>query len=476
MSTLKTPKVPKVPSTLGAPGTEVKSRRRRGLAGLEQTIIVDQLRRGQRSTPPTVQINQRRQRGLRNVERSIINEQVNSGTRDASTVYASNDDSLRVAGFRQPSLSDSVSAIVTLSPNPDIDVTLDDSVSIGNIPQTPSFGLSPIPTAHTVQSTDTDLTARTGIRKFLATVPSKDPVAQSQADTTARTAIRQFLGSTQPRQLQASENKPQPSVRNLTSGQAHDAMGNSVIGKRASSAYQAGDAVSMSDVADSVDRMTQTLKFVSYLNTLTLDDTQDPTQTVQANLDAFASHQKGDNPWDSITFDPDNLPRQSVSPGPFDPADFGNDAPGPPPGTQRPRPQADQPQPSPTQAPAPQPTNTAGVSRQRVADTTKVRIDLADQLKRDPGILKLVEKKVLSYSDFLTDGMLDYAKLAQARRSLIDQVESTETSYKLAAMAKGYAPSGAAYPIKGLNTVVGGVRQIPGTKYVIYSGPRYADV
>lgn len=72
--------------------------------------------------------------------------------------------------------------------------------------------------------------------------------------------------------------------------------------------------------------------------------------------------------------------------------------------------------------------------------------------------------------------MLDYAKLAQARRSLIDQVESTETSYKLAAMSKGYAPSGAAYPIKGLNTVVGGVRSIPGTKYVIYSGPRYADV
>ena len=58
-----------------------------------------------------------------------------------------NDDSLRVAGFRQPSLSDSVSAIVTLSPNPDIDVTLDDSVSVGNIPQTPSFGLSPIPIA-----------------------------------------------------------------------------------------------------------------------------------------------------------------------------------------------------------------------------------------------------------------------------------------------------------------------------------------
>ena len=75
-----------------------------------------------------------------------------------------------------------------------------------------------------------------------------------------------------------------------------------------------------------------------------------------------------------------------------------------------------------------------------------VRIDLADQLKRDPGILKLIEKKVLSYSDFLTDGMLAYAKLARARRSLIDQVESTETSYKLAAMSKGYAPSGAAYP------------------------------
>ncbi len=214
MSTPKTPKVPKVPTDLGAPGTEVKSRRRRGLAGLhglEQTIIADQLRRGQRSAPPTVQINKRRQRGLRNVEQSIIDDQVNSGIRDASTVYASNDDSLRVAGFRQPSLSDSVSAIATLSPNPDIDVTLDESVSVGNIPQTPSFGLSPIPTAHTVASTDTDLTARTGIRKFLATVPSKDLVPQSQADTTARTAIRQFLGATQSRQLQATENRPKTS-------------------------------------------------------------------------------------------------------------------------------------------------------------------------------------------------------------------------------------------------------------------------
>ncbi len=78
---------------------------------------------------------------------------------------------------------------------------------------------------------------------------------------TPRSTIRKIiqLSAPQPQQLQASENKPKASVRNLTSGQAHDAVGNSAIEKRASSAYQAGDAVSMTDVADSVDKMTQTL-------------------------------------------------------------------------------------------------------------------------------------------------------------------------------------------------------------------------
>ena len=36
-----------------------------------------------------------------------------------------------------------------------------------------------------------------------------------------------------------------------------------------------------------------------------------------------------------------------------------------------------------------------------------------------------------------------------------------------AARAKGYAPSGAAYPVDGLNNIVAGVRKIPGSKYVI---------
>ena len=81
----------------------------------------------------------------------------------------------------------------------------------------------------------------------------------------------------------------------------------------------------------------------------------------------------------------------------------------------------------------------------------------------------------LKFDDFLTDGSLDVRKLAKVRRVLAKRVDSTAESYKLAASARGYAPSGAAFPIEGLNNIVAGVRTIPGSKYVLYQGPQYVN-
>jgi hypothetical protein len=75
----------------------------------------------------------------------------------------------------------------------------------------------------------------------------------------------------------------------------------------------------------------------------------------------------------------------------------------------------------------------------------------------------------------LTDGSLDATKLAKVRRVLARRVDDTAESHALAASARGYAPSGAAYPIEGLNNIVAGVRKIPGSKYVIYQGPQYVN-
>ena len=82
---------------------------------------------------------------------------------------------------------------------------------------------------------------------------------------------------------------------------------------------------------------------------------------------------------------------------------------------------------------------------------------------------------MFKFSDFLTNGEFDPQKLARVRRVLAKRVDSTAESYKLAAKAKGYTPSGAAFPIEGLNNIVAGVRQIPGTKYVMYQGPQYVN-
>eukprot|EP01046_Picozoa_sp_COSAG06_P066985 COSAG06_NODE_17149_length_958_cov_1.919674_2_plen_91_part_00 len=89
--------------------------------------------------------------------------------------------------------------------------------------------------------------------------------------------------------------------------------------------------------------------------------------------------------------------------------------------------------------------------------------------------MKLIEARIFKFDDFLTDGSLDMAKLIAVRDDMLERVESTEESYALAAKAKGYTPSGAAFPITGVNNIVAGVRKIPGSKYVIYQGPQYVN-
>jgi hypothetical protein len=120
------------------------------------------------------------------------------------------------------------------------------------------------------------------------------------------------------------------------------------------------------------------------------------------------------------------------------------------------------------------PPGTAAASTTRKLDLV-ARAEAADALRRTPGIMKLIEARAFNFDDFLTDGSLDVQKLANVRRSIVSRIESTEESYALAAKAKGYTPSGAAFPITGVNNIVAGVRKIPGSKYVIYQGPQYVN-
>lgn len=103
------------------------------------------------------------------------------------------------------------------------------------------------------------------------------------------------------------------------------------------------------------------------------------------------------------------------------------------------------------------------------------KAEAARLLRDSPGILKLLASRVFKFSDFLTNGEFDPQKLAKVRSVLAKRVDSTAESYKLAASAKGYTPSGAAFPIEGLNNIVAGVRNVPGSKYVLYQGPQYVN-
>ena len=133
-----------------------------------------------------------------------------------------------------------------------------------------------------------------------------------------------------------------------------------------------------------------------------------------------------------------------------------------------------EPVPAPAPAPAPAQAGSGAVAVSRQLDV-EARAEAAEVLRRAPGIMKLIEARIFKFDDFLTNGNLDPQKLAKVRRVLAKRVDSSAESYKLAASARGYAPSGAAFPIEGLNNIVGGVRKIPGTKYVMYQGPQYVN-
>ena len=129
---------------------------------------------------------------------------------------------------------------------------------------------------------------------------------------------------------------------------------------------------------------------------------------------------------------------------------------------------------APAPAPAPAQAGSGAVAVSRQLDL-EARAEAANALRRTPGIMKLIEARIFKFDDFLTNGSLDPQKLAKVRRVLAKRVDSSAESYKLAASARGYAPSGAAFPIEGLNNIVGGVRKVPGSKYVIYQGPQYVN-
>ena len=125
---------------------------------------------------------------------------------------------------------------------------------------------------------------------------------------------------------------------------------------------------------------------------------------------------------------------------------------------------------------APTTTSTGVQATPASGDIDAIRRRKAVQmLRRSPGLIKLIQAGEYKFSDFVTNGALDMAKLTAVRNDIRDRIESTEESYTLAAKAKGYTPSGAAFPIEGVNNIVAGVRKIPGSKYVIYQGPQYVN-
>jgi hypothetical protein len=125
---------------------------------------------------------------------------------------------------------------------------------------------------------------------------------------------------------------------------------------------------------------------------------------------------------------------------------------------------------------APTTTSTGVQATPASGDIDAIRRRKAVQmLRKSPGLVKLIQAGEYKFSDFITDGALDMDKLTAVRDDIRDRIESTEESYTLAAKAKGYTPSGAAFPIEGVNNIVAGVRKIPGSKYVIYQGPQYVN-
>ena len=122
---------------------------------------------------------------------------------------------------------------------------------------------------------------------------------------------------------------------------------------------------------------------------------------------------------------------------------------------------------------------TANASTQTDSDTSaESRLELANALRKDPSVLKLIEKKVLQWDDLLAvDGGVSFEKLQRVRTKLQEQEELAAETYAEAQRYHQIDPVTGARPevIRGLNPTIAGNRRVSGTKYVMYSGPRYAD-
>jgi hypothetical protein len=123
--------------------------------------------------------------------------------------------------------------------------------------------------------------------------------------------------------------------------------------------------------------------------------------------------------------------------------------------------------------------STASASTQADSDASvETRLELANALRKDPSVLKLIEKKVLQWDDLLAaDGGVSFEKVQRVRMKLQEQEELAGETYAEAQRYHQIDPITGTRPevIRGLNPTIAGNRQVAGTKYVMYSGPRYAD-
>ena len=121
----------------------------------------------------------------------------------------------------------------------------------------------------------------------------------------------------------------------------------------------------------------------------------------------------------------------------------------------------------------------ATTGTQTDSDTSaESRLELANALRKDPSVLKLIEKKVLQWGDLLAaDGGVSFEKVQRVRTKLQEQEELAGETYAEAQRYHQIDPVTGARPevIRGLNPTIAGNRRVSGTKYVMYSGPRYAD-
>jgi hypothetical protein len=124
------------------------------------------------------------------------------------------------------------------------------------------------------------------------------------------------------------------------------------------------------------------------------------------------------------------------------------------------------------------PTSTTAGTQTDSDTSVESRVELANVLRKDPSVLKLIEKKVLQWDDLLAvDGGVSFEKLQRVRTKLQEQEELAAETYAEAQRYHQIDPVTGTRPevIRGLNPTIAGNRRVSGTKYVMYSGPRYAD-